>query len=131
MCALAASADGTLYGIGADDGILYTIDKETAALTEVGPTGVTPENTQSATIDGDTGQMYWSAYTADGGALYTVDTATGKATHVFTYPDKAHNRHLYPAGGTQRTCTAARHQPRLRGRKPQRHAKLHHADGKR
>lgn len=89
MCALAASADGTLYGIGADDGILYTIDKETAALTEVGPTGVTPENTQSATIDGDTGQMYWSAYTADGGALYTVDTATGKATHVFTYPDKA------------------------------------------
>ena len=89
MCALAASADGTLYGIGADDGMLYTVDKETAALTAVGATGVTPVNTQSATIDEDSGQMYWSAYTADGGALYTVDTATGKATHVYTYPDKA------------------------------------------
>lgn len=88
MCALAASPDGTLYGISADDGTLYTIDKTTAALTEIGSTGVQPENNQSATIDETTGVMYWSAYTADGGALYTVDTTTGQATHVFSYGNK-------------------------------------------
>lgn len=86
MCALAAAPDGTLYGISADDGTLYTIDKTTAALTKIGPTGVQPENTQSATIDESTGVMYWSAFTADGGALYTVDLLTGKATKIFPYP---------------------------------------------
>lgn len=87
MCALAAAPDGTLYGIGAADGVLYKIDKTNAELTEVGPTGVQPENNQSATIDEDTGVMYWSAYTKDGGALYTVDTTTGQANKVFSYPD--------------------------------------------
>ena len=88
MCALAAAPDGTLYGIGAADGVLYKIDKTNAELTEVGPTGVQPENNQSATIDEDTGVMYWSAYTKDGGALYTVDTTTGQANKVFSYPDQ-------------------------------------------
>lgn len=88
MCALAAAPDGTLYGISATDGILYKIDKTNAELTEVGPTGVQPESNQSATIDEDTGVMYWSAYTKDGGALYTVDTTTGQANKVFSYPDK-------------------------------------------
>lgn len=87
MCALAAAPDGTLYGIGAADGVLYKIDKTNAELTEVGPTGVQSENNQSATIDEDTGVMYWSAYTKDGGALYTVDTTTGQANKVFSYPD--------------------------------------------
>lgn len=87
MCALATAPDGTLYGIGAADGVLYKIDKTNAELTEVGPTGVQPENNQSATIDEDTGVMYWSAYTKDGGALYTVDTTTGQANKVFSYPD--------------------------------------------
>lgn len=87
MCAMATTASGTLYGIGMD-GNLYTIDKFTAKYTLVGPTGVIPESNQSAVIDWKTGIMYWSAYTAEGGALYTVDTNTGHATLLSTYADK-------------------------------------------
>jgi hypothetical protein len=87
MCAMAATASGVLYGIGMD-GNLYTIDKFTAGRTLVGPTGVKPESNQSAVVDWKTGVMYWSAYTADGGALYTVDTGTGQATLLSTYDDK-------------------------------------------
>lgn len=96
MCAMAVDNDGTLYGIGQTDGKLYKIDKATAELTEVGHTGVQPsENQQSATYDAANGVMYWSAYTADGGALYTVDTATGAATLVSMYPDKAEMIGIY------------------------------------
>lgn len=87
MCAMAATASGKLYGIGMD-GNLYTIDKFTAEYTAVGPTGVHPQSNQSAVIDWNTGVMYWSAYTAEGGALYTVDTTTGAATLLSTYDGK-------------------------------------------
>ena len=86
MAALAANAEGVLYGIGMD-GVLYTIDKNTAELTKIGETGVMPVNDQSATFDTASGVLYWSAYTADGGALYTVDTSTGAATLVTEYPN--------------------------------------------
>lgn len=86
MAAIAANAEGVLYGIGMD-GILYTIDKNTAALTEIGSTGISPINDQSATFDPETGILYWSAYTEKGGALYTVDTATGAATLYCNYPN--------------------------------------------
>lgn len=86
MCALAADKNGKLYGI-ALDGVLYEIDKETAMITAIGPTGVTPSSDQSATFDLETGILYWSAYTEQGGALYTVDTTTGEATLLSTYPN--------------------------------------------
>lgn len=90
LCALAASADGTLYGISQSDGTLYTIDKTDASLTKVGSTGVQPSpNQQSATIDPATGILYWAAYTNEGSELYTVDTKTGHATLVSEIPDKA------------------------------------------
>ena len=87
MCAMATTVSGTLYVIGMD-GNLYVIDKFTADRTLVGPTGVKPVSNQSAVIDWKTGVMYWSAYTADGGALYTVDTKTGQSTLLSTYDDK-------------------------------------------
>ena len=86
MAALAANNEGVLYGIGMD-GVLYTIDKNTAALTKVGDTGVLPINDQSATFDPATGALYWSAYTENGSGLYTVDTETGAATLVTEYPN--------------------------------------------
>lgn len=109
MCALAASKDGTLFGISADNGILYKINKATAEITEIGPTGIQPENTQSATIDEETDVMYWSAFTKDGGALYTVNTTTGEASHVFSYPNNAQiigiftlkSEHKEPAAPTE------------------------------
>lgn len=81
MAAMAADRQGTLYGIGMD-GVLYTIDKHTAATTAVGPTGVVPNVNNTAVIDYATGVMYWNAYTEEGGALYTVDVATAEATLV-------------------------------------------------
>ena len=95
MCALAVDAAGQLYGIGADDGVLYKINKADATLSPVGSTGLAPTGSQSATIDSETGTFYWSAYTADGGALYTVDTATGAATMISEFPDKAQITGLY------------------------------------
>lgn len=96
MCAMAADENGTLYGISQSDGVLYKIDKATAELTEVGSTGVKPSpNQQSATYDTSKGVMYWSAYTDNGGELYTVDTATGTATLVSVYPDKAEMIGIY------------------------------------
>lgn len=86
MCAMAANAKGILYGIGMD-GNLYTIDKFTAKYKLVGPTGVQPKSNQSAVIDWKTDRMYWSAYTEEGGALYTVDIKTGQATLLSTYND--------------------------------------------
>lgn len=86
MCALAADKDGQLYGIGID-GILYKIDKQTAITTAIGATGITPSSDQSATFDWESGTLYWSAYTEKGGALYTVDTTTGAATLLSTYPN--------------------------------------------
>lgn len=85
--AMAATIDGVLYGI-AEDGNLYTINKQTAELTLVGPTGVTPQSNQSAVIDYDTNQMYWAAYTSEGGFLYTVDITTGAATKLSTFEHK-------------------------------------------
>ncbi len=79
MCALAADKNGTLYGISASSGTLYTIDKATAELTKIGDTGVQPSGTQSATFDPASQILYWSAYTEEGGALYQVDTTNGQA----------------------------------------------------
>lgn len=86
LFAMATTLDGVIYGI-AGDGNLYTVDKVNGTLTLVGSTGVIPENNQSAVIDYKTNVMYWSAYTADGGALYTVDITTGKAELVSKYTD--------------------------------------------
>jgi len=86
LYAMAATASGTLYGVGAD-GNLYIVNKNTGELSLVGPTGVIPENNQSAVIDYKTDVMYWSAYTAEGGALYTVDISTGKAELLSKFDD--------------------------------------------
>ncbi len=94
LYAMAATASGTIYGIGSD-GNLYIVNKITGELTLVGPTGVIPDNNQSAVIDYKTNVMYWSAYTVDGGALYTVDITTGEAELISTYEDKCQLVGLY------------------------------------
>lgn len=83
MLAIAADAEGTLFGI-ASDGVLYKVDKETAALTKIGSTGITPAAyIQSATFDWLSGKLYWATtLTTDIAGLYEVDTTTGKATLV-------------------------------------------------
>ncbi len=80
LVTLSADAYGQLYGIGAN-GVLYKVDAATATETAVGSTGISPSGMQSATFDYATGNLYWAASTDDNvGALYLVDTTTGKAT---------------------------------------------------
>lgn len=89
MIAIAASAEGIIYGIDSDAN-LYTINKETGEQTLVGATGLSISNiTQSATFNLKTNQMYWAACLADGSTgLYSVDITTGKATLSTSFPDK-------------------------------------------
>ena len=83
--AIACNASGRMYAIVADGGenggaaSLYTIDTTTFAANKVGDTGVTTNYVSSSTFAPD-GTLYWAENNA--GKLYTVNTATGKATAV-------------------------------------------------
>lgn len=84
--AIACNASGQMYAIVADGGenggsaSLYTIDTTTFEATKVGSTGVTTNYVSSSTFAPD-GTLYWAEN--DAGKLYTVNTATGKATAVY------------------------------------------------
>lgn len=86
MCGLAADAQGQLWAIDMQ-GRLCKINKETADVSVVGATGVVPTADCSATFDLVSGQLYWSAYTATGGGLYSINIETGEATLVNAYPN--------------------------------------------
>lgn len=104
--AIAADARGNIYTIGVD-GNLYRFDKQACELVKIGATGVRNieiRYPQSATIDLATGTFYWAALKTDGSsALYTVNTATGRATKVDDFPDNEEFVGLYvpdmPADG--------------------------------
>ena len=84
--AIACNASGRMYAIVADGGenggaaSLYTIDTTTFAANKVGDTGVATNYVSSSTFAPD-GTLYWAENNA--GKLYTVNTATGKATAVY------------------------------------------------
>lgn len=86
MVAMACTADGTLYGIDTN-GTLYTINKTDGTCTEVGSTGVDPNNYfQSAVADDEAGCIYWTASHEDGTtALYQVDPTTAAASLVLDF----------------------------------------------
>jgi hypothetical protein len=95
MCALACDAQGQLFGIGAD-GNLYTIDKANGNTSLVGATGLTPKSVQSATFDLKHNVMYWAACLSDGTTgLYTVNTTTGAATKITSFPNNEEITALY------------------------------------
>ena len=83
---IACNASGRMYAIVADGGenggaaTLYTIDTSSFEATKVGSTGVTTNYVSSSTFAPD-GTLYWAENNA--GKLYTVNTATGKATAVY------------------------------------------------
>lgn len=81
LVAIACRADGQLFGID-NGGNLYRVGKTDASLALIGATGVVPATKQgSAAFDLTNGDLYWMACANDGVChLYSVDTATGKAT---------------------------------------------------
>lgn len=82
---LACSLSGRLYGISYNDGILYTINKNTASITAIGPTGQECLVVQSANFDHNTETLYWAGYDANThGFLATVDIETAETTIIAT-----------------------------------------------
>ena len=83
---IACNESGQMYAIVADGGenggaaSLYTIDTTTFAANKVGDTGVATNYISSSAFAPD-GTLYWAENNA--GKLYTVNTATGKATAVY------------------------------------------------
>lgn len=82
---LAADLDGNLYGVS-DDGKLYSIDSASAAMTEIGDTGMgSVTYLQSMAFDHNTGRLFWAhTSTSLSGRLHEIDPATGKATEYGT-----------------------------------------------
>lgn len=89
MSAIACDNIGQLWGIRYSDGKLVRIDKMTAAVTEVGSTGINPIYNGSATFDFETGKLYWSTTRRSDEitGLYEVSTSTGAAELISLYPD--------------------------------------------
>lgn len=112
--AIAADAGGTVYGI-ADNGKLYTFDKEFGDVTEVGDLGLAAmdrglvcgaddyqvNRLGSATFDYSTGKLYWAAMIWDTrnieiiSELYCIDVATLETKKVGSMPQRAQVVSLY------------------------------------
>ncbi|QDU49638.1 PKD domain-containing protein [Gimesia panareensis] len=73
MISLEVAADGTMYGIGYNDRILYQIDKTTGAATAIGNTGIV--GNMDLAFD-STGTLWATT----GNHLWTIDTTTGAST---------------------------------------------------
>jgi hypothetical protein len=74
---------GQMYGheIGGDN--LYRVDKNTAAMTLLGPTGFASNFAQGMDFDYDTNTLYATIYTGGGvGAYVSFNTTTGAATTI-------------------------------------------------
>lgn len=91
---------GTLYGIAYNDGVLYTIDKETAEATEIAKIDVSfplrPE-AQSMTYDPAAGIAYWTTqeWSKSRAAIYTLDLKSAHAELIADFPSYGHFSGLF------------------------------------
>ncbi|WP_417392263.1 hypothetical protein, partial [Gimesia sp.] len=74
MISLEVAADGTMYGVGYNDRILYQIDKTTGSATAIGYTGIS----LNMDLAFDSSGTLWGT---SGNHLFTINTETGAATH--------------------------------------------------
>lgn len=94
MVAMADDDNGTVWGID-EDGTLQKINVSTGALTEVGPTGVTPSTLVQSACYVD-GKIYWAAQVSEQKSLlYVIDPQTGKATLKGDFPKAEQFSTLY------------------------------------
>lgn len=75
MISLEVACDGTMYGVGYSDRILYRIDKTTGAATVIGNTAII--NNMDLAIDSN--DTLWATV---GNRLWTLNTTTGASTLV-------------------------------------------------
>lgn len=95
---LACSYDGQLYAVKGDDGYLYSIDKATLDVTEIGYTYEEPEGAylQSMDFDHNTNTLYWACNNIyEEGVLATINLETGESTRTGTLGGNAQVVGLY------------------------------------
>lgn len=86
LYAIAFDGKGDLYGFDSS-GNLNKFDKNTGAITAIGPTGVAPAFAQSAAYDPVSDKFYWASFTSSyKSVLYTVDLSYGELTEVAQVP---------------------------------------------
>jgi hypothetical protein len=73
LISLEVAADGTMYGVGFDDGVLYSINKGTGAPTPIGNTGIVA----NMDLAFDSSGTLWATVSDN---LWTLNLATGAAT---------------------------------------------------
>lgn len=97
MSMIACDISGQLYGVRYKDGMFCKIDKATAAVTEIGMTGVNPMYNGSGTFDFQTGKLYWTTTErmTDQAALYEIDPNSGKAEMISVHPNNEQVTCLY------------------------------------
>lgn len=84
---IAANKEGELFAID-NTGVLVKVDKEDGQTTIIKDTGLASVYACSATIDPDTGLMYYSPMSGPAAsALYTINTADGSVSKVCDLPD--------------------------------------------
>ena len=110
MLTLACNSDGELFGI-CIEGRLYSINKTTAIITEIGFTGLTPEYIQSMAFDHNTGRLFWAMTDRFVGRLIEVNTknavvfnrgtvgAQSQIIGLFTKPQYIDVVSVFPANG--------------------------------
>ena len=84
---IACDSAGNLYGINLNDDNLYSINKSTGAGTVIGPLGVNINYAQDIAFDRDKNKLYGVLY-ASTGALAEINTSTGQATILTTFPQE-------------------------------------------
>lgn len=97
MSMIACDGSGNLYGVRYKDGMFCSINKQTAAIKEIGLTGVNPQYNGSATFDYKTGKLYWSTFerTTGESGLYEINPQTGAASFITSYPNNEQVSCLY------------------------------------
>ena len=97
MSAIASDNMGQIWGVRYSDGNLVKIDKATAKVTDVGPTGVNPIYNGSACFDFETGKLYWATNerSTETSGLYQIDITTGAASLISKFPDGESMAALY------------------------------------
>lgn len=90
LLTVACNREGQVFGVDSY-GMLYSIDKTTGGLTEIGQTGKSIKYAQSATFDYASGRMFWAMtphYTDQSAELCEVNTQTGETTTLSEIPNR-------------------------------------------
>lgn len=82
---LASDSKGNLYAINSDK--LYSVNKKTAVMTEIGSTGLFPSALKilGGVVDPATDKFYWALYSSESKGIYVTDLSTAATELVYQF----------------------------------------------